>query len=785
MGAITTFPTQAPAIATQGTFLAYAQIVANVNGVSGTFVAITGLSVTVVVPAGRRIRVSGHSLLTQRGAAGQAILSIWEGATRLNEDAFNAAQNELVTGNPSAILTPSAGAHTYNLSAGTTAGTVDVEAATVIPAFILVEDITNAALPYPPASVPVGVLAYAVVTANQGSITAGNPGTDLTGLSVNVVVPAGRVLRITARCAGQKTTVGQVNLRLFEGSTVLVEDFQQYDTVGGNYQHNIHYVVSPSAGSHTYKLTFGTDSAGTATMLAAPNYPAFILVEDITATPAPANSAPSSTLAHAQVVANQTGITTEVDLTGLSATVTVPAGRRIRITGHAVAVKDGTAGLLIGWIYRDGVKIGKFGDTNMAASGEVSWHSSYIDSPSAGAHTYKLTMRSFTTTGSMFADNSTDQGPAYILVEDITSVSTYAINPLSIVPGTFQRGDYTMPGSLTISTDGPGAASWAYDWNLTLIGGAGNNYTQLLMQNAPGALSATNLLWWWRADKAAKIMAWMGWDGTTTKTFMQLDWANGRIFLEDKPLCLRAYPDTNHHLKYVTTWAGQGLDGPILVGNSTTCLADINNWSLRTVSAGDVYIRSGLSAGAGAAFNGAVLMGQGKGYAAARFHWAGDGNDLHANWGSGLQFYVDVTNVKTFVIDHPLDPQQRYLVHAAVEGPEGGVFYRGQSQLVNGWVQVDLPSYFEALCAEEGRSVMLTCIADDPKDEWCPVLHATYPKNGKFYVGLGSGMVINDQRFWWEVKAVRKDVPPLLVEPLKKDVIVKGEGPYLYYKEKP
>jgi hypothetical protein len=145
--------------------------------------------------------------------------------------------------------------------------------------------------------------------------------------------------------------------------------------------------------------------------------------------------------------------------------------------------------------------------------------------------------------------------------------------------------------------------------------------------------------------------------------------------------------------------------------------------------------------------------------------------------------WVDVTNVKTFVIDHPTDADKR-LIHACLEGPESAVFYRGAARLERGWVEVRLPDYFEALCAEEGRSVQLTCIADDPVDEWCPVLHATYPKNGRFFVGLGSGVVVHDQRFWWEVKAVRKDVGALLVEPQRDAVEVLGEGPYTYYRER-
>lgn len=770
MGSITTFPTQAPAIPMQGTFLAYAQIIANVNGVSGTFVAVAGLSVTVNVPAGRRIRISGHSLMTLRGAAlGTLILSIWEGATRLNEDAFNCAQNELMTGNPVAIVTPSAGAHTYNLSVGATAGTVDVEASTVIPAFILVEDITNSAQPYPPASVPVGVLAQAQVVAN---VPLTNVSTDIT--SLNIVVPAGRTIRLSAHIPGLfgGSANQAMSVFFFEGATQIQQEAGYVSTgfIGGGM--DLSLVFSPSAGSHTYKLVASL-STGTASIFAGTDRPIIFLAEDITATPAPANSAPSSTLGYAEVTANQTGITgANTDITGLTTTVTVPAGRRLRITAYGHALATGAPpDRFFFKIFEDGNEIAMAQSLSDSTVLNQQITVTVIKSPTAGSHTYKASLAIAGAAGTFVAG----AGQAgYIIVEDITTVSTYAINPLSVQPGTFQTGNYTFPGSVSLFGPTPGA-----------------NYDGIGLAKV-GALSANNIWWAWSHRSNDRDLLFYGYDGTTFRNYFQFEYPTPAIkmlqltSMENNALHLFSVGDPSHRLLYANNLWGSGDDGPHLIGYNQVTLACANGaaWSLKARSDGSVIARGSLTAGASSSINGVLSVGQGKGYGANRFHWMGDGNDLHHNWGGPYNIFVDVTNVKTFVIDHPLDPE-RYLVHAAVEGPEGGVFYRGQSQLVNGWVQVDLPSYFEALCAEEGRSVMLTCIADDPADEWCPVLHATYPKNGKFWVGLGSGMVINDQRFWWEVKAVRKDVAPLLVEPLKKDVIVKGEGPYLYYKEKP
>lgn len=243
------------------------------------------------------------------------------------------------------------------------------------------------------------------------------------------------------------------------------------------------------------------------------------------------------------------------------------------------------------------------------------------------------------------------------------------------------------------------------------------------------------------------------------------------------PIILSSVSDDGTHRLYYSTG---GVDGPHLSGfNGLQFLFSNGGGTMQWDNSGQLFTNYGCgldgawilqSRYAGAATGGALRTMAG-------------GNVFRVQWGGPLDFYIDVTKVKTFVIEHPSN-KEKYLVHGTLEGPEAGVYYRGQGQLEKGWAEINLPDYFEDLCLEEGRSVQLTCIADDPTDEWCPVIHATYPKNGKFYVGLGSGVVVDDQRFWWEVKAIRKDVSILDVEPSKKNVSLMGDGPYTYLKEK-
>jgi len=132
--------------------------------------------------------------------------------------------------------------------------------------------------------------------------------------------------------------------------------------------------------------------------------------------------------------------------------------------------------------------------------------------------------------------------------------------------------------------------------------------------------------------------------------------------------------------------------------------------------------------------------------------------------------------VKTFVIDHPMDPD-RYLVHATLEGPESAVYYRGNATLVNGRAEICLPTYFEALTRSEGRTIQLTNV--DGFDRLA-VQSQRGQKilNGVFLVV--SNNASSTQAFDWVVTAVRADVPLLEVEPTRKGTAVSGFGPYTF-----
>jgi hypothetical protein len=127
------------------------------------------------------------------------------------------------------------------------------------------------------------------------------------------------------------------------------------------------------------------------------------------------------------------------------------------------------------------------------------------------------------------------------------------------------------------------------------------------------------------------------------------------------------------------------------------------------------------------------------------------------------EIYQDVS--KTFVINHPVD-KEKYLVHGCLEGPEAGVYYRGQSEIVNSKsVEVILPEYTKSFSQ---FTVQVTGIYNNNK---IINYNTGQVEDGKFMVYGQNG------RFFWLVHALRL---PINVEPLKSETVVKGDGPYKY-----
>ncbi|MDP2365875.1 MAG: hypothetical protein Q8M94_19160, partial [Ignavibacteria bacterium] len=102
----------------------------------------------------------------------------------------------------------------------------------------------------------------------------------------------------------------------------------------------------------------------------------------------------------------------------------------------------------------------------------------------------------------------------------------------------------------------------------------------------------------------------------------------------------------------------------------------------------------------------------------------------------------------SFKIDHPLDPENKYLYHSFVESPDRMNIYNGNITLnSNGEAIIQLPDWFEAL-NNEFRYQLTAIGAPGPN-----LYIAQEVKNNSFTIAGGtSGMKIS-----WQVTGIRKD----------------------------
>ncbi len=246
---------------------------------------------------------------------------------------------------------------------------------------------------------------------------------------------------------------------------------------------------------------------------------------------------------------------------------------------------------------------------------------------------------------------------------------------------------------------------------------------------------------------------------------------HGSLRMNDSQIYFRGHGDNNHGISYqagppdglqVYGWDGITIEDR---NGGTTMLANFDTGGIR-VGSNRVESNTGTTG-------------------SVRLKDADDGlvyfDYIAGSGGSDLRVYITSPSTsKDFVIAHPTDGR-KYLIHSCLEGPEDAVFYRGTGRLKEGRAEIVLPAYFEALTREAGRSVQVTPEFDD--EEPVSALAAAPVRGGRFAVRAldGANPV---QAFSWEVKAVRKDVPPVLVEPDRDEVEVRGIGPYRYYREK-
>lgn len=134
---------------------------------------------------------------------------------------------------------------------------------------------------------------------------------------------------------------------------------------------------------------------------------------------------------------------------------------------------------------------------------------------------------------------------------------------------------------------------------------------------------------------------------------------------------------------------------------------------------------------------------------------------------------LEISTSKTFVIEHPLD-MNKYLVHACLEGPESGIYYRGTDQIEEGqfYKEISLPSYVSKLGTN--FTISVSPILDfysklSDIENGSPIIGVSEVLENKFRVFGRS------TKFYWHAFAKRENIQ---VEVSKSNTNIQGNGPY-------
>jgi len=144
------------------------------------------------------------------------------------------------------------------------------------------------------------------------------------------------------------------------------------------------------------------------------------------------------------------------------------------------------------------------------------------------------------------------------------------------------------------------------------------------------------------------------------------------------------------------------------------------------------------------------------------------GNSIASPFGFAVFAQGDLaaTGLKSFRIDHPFDPENKYLLHYAAESPMPQNFYVGNVVTDgNGYAWVELPDYFAAINAN--FKYQLTVVDDADSDGFVMAKVSKEISGNRFQVRTSAPNI----KVSWEIKADRNDLYVRYKKP--KDVVAK------------
>jgi hypothetical protein len=196
---------------------------------------------------------------------------------------------------------------------------------------------------------------------------------------------------------------------------------------------------------------------------------------------------------------------------------------------------------------------------------------------------------------------------------------------------------------------------------------------------------------------------------------------------------------------------GQGNNGGSGVyGNSTTGVGVYGQ-----SNSGDAVYGTSASTGVHGVGSGYGVLAEGSSYGIAAYGSVGiyaaptQGNSVAGLFGGNVQINGNLTKSSgSFKIDHPLDPENKYLYHSFVESPDMKNIYDGSATLDDkGEAVVEMPDYFSAL--NQDFRYQLTAVGAPAPNLYV----AQKVKDNHFKIAGGKpGMEVS-----WQVTGIRHD----------------------------
>lgn len=252
----------------QGNFVASGAVWSISSGLVGT------MSAGVVYINGKRIVVSAIATRTYTASKDTYVSVDVTGTVSYSEVVNNASSPALPANSVWLAIVVTSGAAITSINLGL----VDATAPVVSSRTLAVSD-TNGSLIYP--RVVQRYIGFSRITSgwNTGATTTI---TDVTGLTVQVNVPAGRNIKVTGYFSNILNGSGSATdtvLSIREGSTVVENIYLSAPNGDRRPIGDVCAVIPASAGLHTYKLSTNNSVATNVLYDAATTYPAYIAVE--------------------------------------------------------------------------------------------------------------------------------------------------------------------------------------------------------------------------------------------------------------------------------------------------------------------------------------------------------------------------------------------------------------------------------------------------------------------------------------------------------------------------